>query len=143
MLSNQRPDASSWSMSPRKSKSSKPKTRVIARALNCRRGLMTARLCTHKGNGYLTTILNDVRLPIVAIRLWGEFMYRKLSASAMIAGWLFLSCGFGLSHHSVAANFDQSKTLDITGKVKEFEIRNPHSQLTLEVTKPDGSISEF
>ena len=70
-------------------------------------------------------------------------MYQKFSAAVMIAAWLFLSCGFGLAHHSVAANFDQSKTLDITGKVKEFEIRNPHSQITLEVTKPDGGVTDY
>jgi hypothetical protein len=70
-------------------------------------------------------------------------MYRKFSAAVMIAVWLCLSCSFGLAHHSVAANFDQSKTLDITGKVKEFEIRNPHSQITLEVTKPDGGVTDY
>jgi hypothetical protein len=70
-------------------------------------------------------------------------MYRKVVSAGMIALSLFLSCDLGLAHHSVAANFDQSKTLDITGKVKEVEIRNPHSQITLEVTKPDGSVSQF
>jgi uncharacterized protein DUF6152 len=70
-------------------------------------------------------------------------MYRKVVSAGMIALSLFLSCDLGLAHHSVAANFDQSKTLDITGKVKEVEIRNPHSQITLEVTKPDGGVSQF
>ena len=70
-------------------------------------------------------------------------MYRKTTAAIMIASWVVLSSSSGLAHHSVAANFDQSKTLDITGKVKELEIRNPHSQITLEVTKPDGTVSEF
>ena len=70
-------------------------------------------------------------------------MCRKFAAAAMIAGWLFLSCGFSLAHHSVAANFDQSKTIDVTGKVKEVAIRNPHSQITLEVPKPDGGVTEF
>jgi Family of unknown function (DUF6152) len=70
-------------------------------------------------------------------------MYKKLTAAALISGWLFLSCGLGFAHHSVAANFDQSKTIDITGKVKEVEIRNPHSQITLEVKKPDGGVTPF
>src|SRR6185369_12260639 len=70
-------------------------------------------------------------------------MYRKFSAGVMIAVWLSLSCGLGIAHHSVAANFDQSKTLDVTGKVKEFEIRNPHSQITLEVPKPEGGVTLF
>jgi hypothetical protein len=70
-------------------------------------------------------------------------MHRKYAAAAVIIGSLFLICRFGLAHHSVAANFDQSKTVDVTGKVKEVAIRNPHSQITLEVTKPDGSVMDW
>jgi hypothetical protein len=70
-------------------------------------------------------------------------MHRKFTATTMAAAWLFLSCMAALAHHSVAANFDGSKSLDITGKVKAVEIRNPHSQITLEVSKPDGSVSAF
>ena len=70
-------------------------------------------------------------------------MYRMFAAAALIAGGFFLSCAMALAHHSVAANFDQSKTIDVTGKVKEFEIRNPHSQITLEVTNPNGGVSKF
>jgi Family of unknown function (DUF6152) len=70
-------------------------------------------------------------------------MYRALAAVAIVTSWIFMNCDVGLAHHSVAANFDQSKTLDITGKVKEVEIRNPHSQITLEVAKPDGSVAPF
>ena len=70
-------------------------------------------------------------------------MHRKLATAALIAATLFLSGGVGLAHHSVAANFDGSKALDVTGKVKEVAIRNPHSQITLEVTRPDGGVSEF
>ena len=57
--------------------------------------------------------------------------------------YLFLSGRLGFAHHSVAANFDQSKTLDVTGKVKKFAIRNPHSEITLEVAKPGGGVEEF
>ena len=70
-------------------------------------------------------------------------MYRKFTAAVMIVCCLFLSCGVALAHHSVAANFDQSKTLDVTGKVTEVAIRNPHSQITLQVTKPDGSVADY
>jgi hypothetical protein len=67
----------------------------------------------------------------------------RVAIVVIIASSLFLSSDLLVAHHSVAANFDQSKAMDVTGKVKEFEIRNPHSQITLEVTKPDGSVSEF
>jgi len=70
-------------------------------------------------------------------------MYRKFAVGTMMASWLFLSCAAGLAHHSVAANFDQTKTVDVIGKVKEVAIRNPHSQITLEVTKPEGGVTEF
>src|SRR5262245_1048371 len=70
-------------------------------------------------------------------------MHRKFAAAVLITGWLLLTCGFGLAHHSVAANFDQSKTMDVTGRIKEVAIRNPHSQITLEVAKSDGSVTEF
>ena len=70
-------------------------------------------------------------------------MYRKSAVATMMVSWLFLSCAPGLAHHSVAANFDQTKTVDVIGKVKEVAIRNPHSQITLEVTKPEGGVTEF
>ena len=70
-------------------------------------------------------------------------MYRKFAAVAMIAGWLLFSSAFALEHHSVAANFDGTKAMDVVGKVKEVAIRNPHSQITLEVPKPGGGVTEF
>jgi hypothetical protein len=70
-------------------------------------------------------------------------MYRKSVALTIIAGGLFLGGTVLFAHHSVASNFDQTKTLDVSGKVKEIEIRNPHSQITLIVPKPEGGTTEF
>ena len=70
-------------------------------------------------------------------------MYRKFAGVAMIAGCLFASSAYALAHHSVAANFDGTKAMDVVGKVKEVAIRNPHSQITLEVSKPGGGVTEF
>jgi hypothetical protein len=70
-------------------------------------------------------------------------MYGKIAAAAMIAAGLFFASASGLAHHSVAANFDGSKAMDVTGKVKEVSIRNPHSQITLEVPNPQGGSKEF
>jgi hypothetical protein len=61
----------------------------------------------------------------------------------MALGWTFFISGLALAHHSVAANFDQSKTMEVVGTVKEIAIRNPHSQITLEVPKPGGGVMEF
>jgi len=70
-------------------------------------------------------------------------MYRQFATGVTIITALFMSCGLVLAHHSVASNFDGSKALDVTGKVKEVAIRNPHSQITLQVPQPDGGVKEF
>jgi len=41
------------------------------------------------------------------------------------------------AHHSFAATYDESKTIEIKGKVVVFSFRNPHSLITVEVT--DGA----
>ena len=68
---------------------------------------------------------------------------RADAAAAIIVSSLLFAGALAFAHHSVAANFDQSKAVDVTGKVKEFEIRNPHSQITLEVAKPAGGVTTF
>jgi hypothetical protein len=42
-----------------------------------------------------------------------------------------------VAHHSFAATYDESKTIEIHGKVVVFSFRNPHSLITVEVT--DGA----
>ena len=70
-------------------------------------------------------------------------MYRRYASAALIAGLVLVSSAVGFAHHSVASNFDQTKAVDVVGKVKEVEIRNPHSQITLEVPKPGGGVTQF
>ena len=70
-------------------------------------------------------------------------MHRNLFHAVVVGFWTLFGCALVLAHHSVAANFDQTKSLDIVGKVKEIAIRNPHSQITLEVKKPGGGTTEF
>jgi hypothetical protein len=48
-----------------------------------------------------------------------------------------------LAHHSVTVNFDASRAMDLTGRLKEVDIRNPHSRITLEVKQPDGTVKEW
>ena len=60
---------------------------------------------------------------------------------------LLFGCLAGLSvpawaHHS-AAMFDFSKTVTISGTVKEFQYTNPHSWLQVLVTGPDGKTVEW
>jgi uncharacterized protein DUF6152 len=48
-----------------------------------------------------------------------------------------------LAHHSVTVNFDASRAMDLTGRLKDVDIRNPHSRITLEVKQPDGTVKEW
>lgn len=56
----------------------------------------------------------------------------------LLAAFLLLSAPvFG--HHSTAM-FDATKTITVTGTVKEFQYSNPHSWLIVEVRADDGSV---
>jgi hypothetical protein len=41
-------------------------------------------------------------------------------------------------HHSFAATYDESRTIEIQGKIVVFQFRNPHSFVTVEVTDKNG-----
>lgn len=68
-------------------------------------------------------------------------MVRK-GAAAGLAVWLWLGL-VATAHHSVAINFDNSKAVNLTGRLKDVDIRNPHSRITLEVRQPDGTLKEW
>lgn len=68
-------------------------------------------------------------------------MASKLVVTGLTA-WLWLGA-VAVAHHSVGVNFDNSKAMNLTGRIKEVEIRNPHSQITLEVTQPDDTVKEW
>jgi hypothetical protein len=46
------------------------------------------------------------------------------------------------AHHS-ANMFDFTKTVEVSGKVKEFQYTNPHSWLLVDVTNADGSVTTW
>lgn len=70
-------------------------------------------------------------------------MQKRFAMALATGACLWLTGAVLLAHHSVASNFDQSKNMDVMGKVKEISIRNPHSQITLVVSKAGGGSSEF
>ena len=55
-----------------------------------------------------------------------------ICAAAMLA-----ATTIALGHHSFAATYDESKTIEIKGKIVVFNFRNPHSSITVEVA--DGA----
>ena len=56
---------------------------------------------------------------------------RLLSAAAAAA--LFLAAIPAIAHHSFAAEFDETKTFKLTGKVVEMKWANPHAWIYLDV----------
>ena len=48
-----------------------------------------------------------------------------------------------IAHHSVGINFDNSKAFSLTGVLKEIDVRNPHSQITLSVKGTDGVVKDW
>jgi Family of unknown function (DUF6152) len=68
-------------------------------------------------------------------------MVRNVIVASM-AAWFSLGAAT-LGHHSVTVNFDNSKAMNLTGRIKELDIRNPHSRITLEVKQPDGMLKEW
>lgn len=47
------------------------------------------------------------------------------------------------AHHSFAPHFDASKKVDISGTVKEYEARNPHSYLHINAVDENGRTREY
>ena len=47
------------------------------------------------------------------------------------------------AHHSFAGSYIEDKTVTIEGKVVQFDIRNPHSFINVEVVGKDGKASRW
>ena len=64
-------------------------------------------------------------------------MARKLLSLVLGVGVL-VSAAPVVAHHSVSAEFDTTKTITFTGKVKEVNWGNPHIYTSVEATDPDS-----
>ena len=69
----------------------------------------------------------------------------RIRAGARLGFFLVLTLGpqAVFSHHSVSANFDRAISVEITGTVTAFYLRNPHSHLELDVVDEDGSVAQW
>jgi hypothetical protein len=62
---------------------------------------------------------------------------------AVSAGLLLAAALPVAAHHSFSAEFDATKQVTLEGKVVQMEWVNPHSWLTIDVAKPDGTTERW
>jgi hypothetical protein len=68
-------------------------------------------------------------------------MKSRLPVLALVAS--LLSGVSAYAHHSFAGSYIEDKTVTLEGKVAEFNIRNPHSFISIEVTDKEGKTSRW
>jgi len=68
-------------------------------------------------------------------------MRNRLLLTAVIA------CGFAaaplIAHHSVAAQYDRAKTVNLTGPVVKLDWINPHARLLMDVKDAEGTVTRW
>ena len=47
------------------------------------------------------------------------------------------------AHHAFSAEFDAAKPIKLQGTVKKVELINPHSWITIEIKRPDGTVQTW
>ena len=71
-------------------------------------------------------------------------MRRRLSVGVAALGGLLLAVAAPVwAHHSFAAEYDSSKPIKLQGIVKKMEWLNPHSWITIDVKRPDGTVQTW
>lgn len=65
--------------------------------------------------------------------------FRTLAATAILCGTAGGTAAY--AHHSFAAEFDQTDTVDVTGTVVKVEWQNPHAHFSLAVKDAAGKVT--
>src|SRR3954462_13363778 len=63
-------------------------------------------------------------------------MKSRLFVLMLVASLMFGATAF--AHHSFAGSYIEDKSVTIEGKVVQFDIRNPHSFINIEIVGKDG-----
>jgi hypothetical protein len=72
-------------------------------------------------------------------------VHSRIAVRIFTAGILVVTSivGEAAAHHSFAPHFDASKKVNISGTVKEYEARNPHSYLHVNAVDENGRTREY
>ncbi len=70
-------------------------------------------------------------------------MRSKLIAALLVTGGLFVAAQTLVAHHA-GTMFDENKTTELTGTIKEFQFTNPHAWIqVMAETKPGEAPKEW
>jgi hypothetical protein len=67
----------------------------------------------------------------------------KFRFAILVAATALLSGAAVFAHHSFAGTYIEGQLMKIEGKVVEFNIRNPHSFILIEVQEKDGKSARW
>lgn len=70
-------------------------------------------------------------------------MHSRVLKVVASAGMLVAAALPVAAHHSFSAEFDATKQVTLEGKVVQMEWVNPHSWLTIDVPKADGTVERW
>ena len=69
-------------------------------------------------------------------------MIARTLGCVVVCGWLMASVSLQ-AHHSLAGVYDMKKEIEKSGSLESIKFVNPHGSLTVAVTNPDGSATNW
>jgi len=61
----------------------------------------------------------------------------------LIAAVILLASSAAFAHHSYAATYDTTKEIKVEGKLVQFELRNPHTFVTVTSKNENGKVERW